>query len=164
MKSKYIVVIVVVLAILVLGYLGRHKIKTMLGGSTTSVTPVAETTTPSSSPEMQANPSASITMTKTDPAKGAYLTDSKGMSLYIFDKDTKGVSNCTDVCLAKWPAFVASSPLPSPMPANFDVIKRADGTMQYTYKGMPLYYYSLDKAPGDTTGDGVGGTWHLAKP
>jgi predicted lipoprotein with Yx(FWY)xxD motif len=28
---------------------------------------------------------------------------------------------------------------------------------------MPLYLWQGDKKPGDITGDGVGGVWHLAK-
>ncbi|MCB1351011.1 MAG: hypothetical protein KDK11_21085, partial [Maritimibacter sp.] len=31
-------------------------------------------------------------------------------------------------------------------------------------KGMPLYTWVNDTAPGDVTGDGVNGVWHLAKP
>jgi predicted lipoprotein with Yx(FWY)xxD motif len=36
--------------------------------------------------------------------------------------------------------------------------------MMWVYKGKPLYTWKNDKAPGDTTGDGVNGTWHLATP
>jgi len=36
--------------------------------------------------------------------------------------------------------------------------------MQVTYNGIPLYYYSKDTKPGDTTGEGVGGIWHVVKP
>ncbi len=32
---------------------------------------------------------------------GQILTDAKGMSLYTFDKDANGVSNCTGGCAAK---------------------------------------------------------------
>ena len=31
------------------------------------------------------------------------LTDAKGMTLYIYDKDTTGVSNCYDKCAVNWP-------------------------------------------------------------
>ena len=40
-------------------------------------------------------------------------------------------------------------------------ITRADGTVQATYKGHPLYLYVLDTKPGKTTGNGVGGEWHV---
>ncbi len=166
MKKEYWIILVIIL-VLLLGYVGRHKVKRMLGMSTpapvvqtTNVTPAPTQTTSSSSAMMVKN---SILMTKTDSAKGDYLTDTKGMTLYVFDKDTKGVSNCTGSCLTTWPPYSAAS-APVSMPSDVTTIKAADGTMMYAYKGMPLYYYQKDTKPGDTTGDGVGGVWHLAKP
>jgi predicted lipoprotein with Yx(FWY)xxD motif len=47
---------------------------------------------------------------------------------------------------------------------KFTVIKRNDGTYQWAHMGQPLYTWIKDKKPGDTTGDGVRGIWHLAKP
>jgi predicted lipoprotein with Yx(FWY)xxD motif len=35
--------------------------------------------------------------------------------------------------------------------------------MQWAYNGRPLYLWQKDKKPGDVTGDGVGGVWHVAK-
>ena len=32
-------------------------------------------------------------------------------------------------------------------------ITRDDGTIQVTYNGLPLYHYSGDSPPGDTTGN-----------
>lgn len=102
-------------------------------------------------------------MTKTDPTKGNYLTDAKGMTLYIFDKDTQNKSNCSGACLTKWPPFTASTNSQTP-PTNMGVIKESNGSMQYTWKGMPLYYYALDKQADDVAGDGFGGIWHIVKP
>ena len=96
-------------------------------------------------------------------AKTGDLTDAKGMTLYTFDKDTKDVSNCTGKCLVNWPPFMVSGQAPTALPANVGTFKKADGSMQYTFKGMPLYYYIGDKNAGDTTGDGVGGVWHVVK-
>ena len=45
--------------------------------------------------------SGAITTQKTD--KGEVLADSDGMTLYTFDKDTKGASSCYDACATKWP-------------------------------------------------------------
>ncbi len=44
------------------------------------------------------------------------------------------------------------------------VIEREDGTYQVTYNDLPLYHYIGDLAPGDVTGDGLFGVWHLASP
>src|SRR3569623_2514103 len=37
------------------------------------------------------------------------LTDSKGMTLYIWDKDAKGVSNCYDKCAPAWPPLLVDA-------------------------------------------------------
>jgi hypothetical protein len=44
---------------------------------------------------------------------------------------------------------------------KFGTIKRANGMLQATYKGRPLYTYAGDSAPGQTKGNGLGGIWHV---
>lgn len=88
------------------------------------------------------------------------LTDAKGMTLYIFDKDTAGTSNCYDQCAVKWPPLAAAADAKAD--GDFTVVDRKDGSKMWAYKSMPLYYWYEDTAAGDTKGDGVGGVWHLA--
>ena len=87
------------------------------------------------------------------------------MTLYYFAKDTNGKSNATGAVLQTWPVFNAASfGVPSTLAASdFSTITRSDGLPQTAYKGWPLYFYANDKAPGDTSGDGVGGVWFLVK-
>ncbi|OCT11155.1 hypothetical protein A8709_05580 [Paenibacillus pectinilyticus] len=102
--------------------------------------------------------------TKTD--LGNYLTDANGMALYYFDKDTKGVSNCSGACLEKWPVFYAPT-IEAPAGVNsadFGTLVRSDGRMQTTYKGFPLYYWVNDKKMGDTLGQDVGHVWYVVDP
>ena len=93
---------------------------------------------------------------------GKIYTDSKGMSLYTFDKDTKGMSNCNGECAVKWPPLMAVDAAQDK--GQFSVITRADGTKQWAVNGMALYTWFKDKKSGDMTGDGVKGVWHIAKP
>lgn len=88
------------------------------------------------------------------------LTDAKGMTLYIFDKDQAGVSNCYDQCATNWPPLMADAA--AKPEGDFTVVDRKDGTKMWAYKTLPLYFWKNDKKPGDVSGDGVGGVWHLA--
>ncbi len=97
---------------------------------------------------------------------GSYLTDEKGMSLYTFKKDLPGKSACAGDCVTRWPLFyretvAAAGDLKA---SDFGTITRDDGKKQTSYKGMPLYYFAMDKAPGDTTGNDFKEVWYLAKP
>jgi predicted lipoprotein with Yx(FWY)xxD motif len=97
---------------------------------------------------------------------GSYLTDAKGMALYVFKKDSAGKSACTGDCVAKWPLYYrekvgAGGTLKE---SDFATITREDGQKQTTYKGLPLYYFAGDKAPQDTNGQGVREVWFVAAP
>ena len=98
---------------------------------------------------------------------GSFIAcDVSGMTLYTFKKDTPGKSACEGDCLVKWPIYyVDSVTVKSGLDAkNFGTITRADGQKQTTYKGMPLYFFSGDKKPGDTNGQGLKDAWYVVKP
>ena len=98
-----------------------------------------------------------------ETAKGPALVDAKSMTLYTFDKDMGGKSMCNGPCAANWPALMAASG--SAASGDWTMVTRDDGTMQWAYKGKPLYTFAKDTKPGDTTGDGfLNGAWHIAKP
>ena len=101
-----------------------------------------------------------------NPRVGLYLTDENGMTLYFFAKDYDGQSHCSGECAAKWPVFYVEDINPSPglNKSDFGVITRPDGKKQITYKGWPLYYFFMDKKPGDINGEGKKGVWFVAKP
>jgi predicted lipoprotein with Yx(FWY)xxD motif len=98
-----------------------------------------------------------------DSSKGKVLTDEKGMTLYVFDKDSDGKSTCNGPCAGNWPPLRATT---TSSPADgYTVITRDDGSKQWAYKGRPLYAWHNDKMPGDITGDGfLNGAWHIARP
>jgi predicted lipoprotein with Yx(FWY)xxD motif len=100
--------------------------------------------------------------TTADTAKGKALVDGKGMTLYVFDRDASGKSNCNGACATNW------LPLPAAADAkasgDWAVVARDDGHKQWAYKGKPLYTWSKDAKPGDITGDGLNNVWHIAAP
>lgn len=112
----------------------------------------------------QAAPSAGKLALHQDTELGPVVTDAKGMTLYRFDKDTAdpSKSNCSGSCATTWPVVPADG---ATAPAGIDKSKlgsvtRADGTKQLTIGGWPAYRYAKDTKPGDTKGQGVGGTWN----
>lgn len=95
-------------------------------------------------------------------ALGPVLVDAKGMTLYTFGKDAGGKSACNGKCAQNWPPLMAAAGATAP--AGYTIITRDDGSSQWAYKGKPLYGWSKDKKPGDTTGEGVNKIWHIARP
>ncbi|MRG55384.1 hypothetical protein GF108_07295 [Phyllobacterium sp. SYP-B3895] len=96
-----------------------------------------------------------------DTKMGKVMTTPKGMTLYTFDKDAKGKSNCDAKCLKNWPAFHADTGAKAE--GEWSLVKDADGKEMWAYDGKPLYMFAKDKKAGDMSGEGVGGVWHVAK-
>lgn len=99
---------------------------------------------------------------------GSVVVDDKGMTVYVFDKDTanSGKSACNADCSGMWPAVRATSSTPpvTGVTGIVGTISRDDGTMQVTVDGLPVYTYANDAAAGDVKGQGVGGTWWAVAP
>ncbi len=88
------------------------------------------------------------------------LVGANDMTLYTFDKDAVGVTNCYDKCAENWPPLIADAGAKAE--GDFTLVDRTDGTKMWAYKGKPLYFWVKDEKPGDTTGDMVGEVWHTA--
>jgi predicted lipoprotein with Yx(FWY)xxD motif len=113
-------------------------------------------------------PAATLTLGATNNATlGAYLTGVDGMTLYVFTVDAPDTSNCSGTCATNWPPLLVDAGTtivgPTGATGTFATITRSDGGTQVTYGHKPLYYYANDAAAGDTTGQGVGGNWFVAK-
>jgi predicted lipoprotein with Yx(FWY)xxD motif len=116
-------------------------------------------------PQGKAIESAGQVATGTSAQLGKFVTDSRGMTLYMFTKDSPGKSVCEGDCLAAWPAVTGEVTAGEGVDASkIGTIKRSDGSTQATFGGWPLYYWVKDKKPGDTTGQGVGGVWYVLSP
>jgi predicted lipoprotein with Yx(FWY)xxD motif len=93
---------------------------------------------------------------------GSVITDAKGMTLYLFNRDTNGTSACYGQCAATWPPLLANGALhvgPGLQTKLLGTTQRTDGATQVTYAGHPLYFYARDTKAGDTVGQGVNGIW-----
>ena len=91
------------------------------------------------------------------------VTNAKGFTLYWFAPDTATKSNCNGSCAHYWPPVKGPATAGSGVTGTLATIKRADGSVQATWNGHPLYTYVSDTAPGQAKGNGLnlsGGVWH----
>lgn len=104
-----------------------------------------------------------------DPSGGANgtFTNKTGFTVYLFDDDASdtdgdgvGDSDCNGGCAVTWPPLYANAD--DIEGGEFTIITRDDGSLQWAYKGSPLYFFAGDSASGDTAG--VYGTWHEVTP
>lgn len=93
-------------------------------------------------------------------AKGTLLVDANGMTLYSFDKDVVGKSNCNDKCAVEWPPLKVEADAKAS--DDWTIVTRDDKSQMWAYKGHPLYTFLDDKKAGDVTGDNKDG-FHIVK-
>jgi predicted lipoprotein with Yx(FWY)xxD motif len=102
------------------------------------------------------------------------LVDRRGMTLYSLSAERDGRFVCTRgstvpgssrSCLSVWRPLVANGPVTGRGVSSLGTIVRPDGAgRQVTYRGLPLYTFAGDSAPGDASGNGFRdvGTWLAA--
>jgi predicted lipoprotein with Yx(FWY)xxD motif len=101
---------------------------------------------------------------------GTILVNSRGRTLYLFQKDSGNTSRCTGACAASWPPLRASGAPTIGSGANASLLgstMRADGSRQLTYNNHPLYSFVKDAKAGDTNGEAAtafGGAWYAISP
>ena len=127
------------------------------GSSSSTGTPAPAATTSNA-------PAASGSALKTTTIGGVtVLTNAKGFTLYWFAPDTSTTSKCNGQCATFWPPVKGPATAGSGVTGKLATITRADGTVQATYDGHPLYTYKGDTAPGQDKGNNLnasGGLWH----
>ncbi len=104
---------------------------------------------------------------KQAPGGKSYLADSTGRTLYLFVPDPPGKSICTGQCAAFWPPLTGTVTAGSGVTGTLTTFQRSDGGAQAVINGHPLYTFTLDKAPGQTAGEGLnenGGLWYVVDP
>lgn len=108
---------------------------------------------------------AATTLGVADTDLGTILVDGKGMTLYVYTNDSPDRSTCEGECLVAWPPLEGAPTAGKGVNSSMlGTTERSDGTVQATYDHRPLYYWQNDTAPGDTTGQNVGGVWFVVGP
>lgn len=101
---------------------------------------------------------------------GKILVNSQGRTLYLFEKDKGGRSDCYGQCAKFWPPLLTTGKPHAAAGAKASLLgtsKRKNGTLQVTYAGHPLYLFLKDKAAGQTKGEGLnffGAQWYVLAP
>ena len=116
----------------------------------------------SSSPATSASSGAEL---KTASIGGTtVLVNSAGLTLYSFAPDTSSKSVCNGSCAGYWPPLAGPLKAGPGVTGSLATIKRADGSVQETYNGHPLYTYVGDSGPGQDNGNNLnlnGGLWRV---
>jgi predicted lipoprotein with Yx(FWY)xxD motif len=110
-------------------------------------------------------PPASLAVRRTK--LGRILTDQRGRTLYLFEKDTHGRSTCFGACARVWPpALVRGRPRAGEgvVASKLTTTRRGSSKRQLVYAGHPLYRMNADVRPGQTQGEGFLATWWLVSP
>ena len=100
-----------------------------------------------------------VKMTATDA--GTVMSTLDGMTLYTYDKDAHGQSNCYGKCAEYWPPYLANTA--SRSAGDLGLITRSDGKMQWADRGKPLYTFVKDRNPGEVNGDDYHHDWHVVR-
>ena len=130
------------------------------GNSTTSNPPAASNAGSTSS-----TASTSATGLKLMTISGhKVLTTAQGFVVYWFANDTMGKSNCNGTCATYWPPLTGTPTAASGVTLSgaLGTIKRANGVVQATYDGHPLYLFKSDTSAGMASGNDLnasGGLW-----
>ncbi len=124
-------------------------------------------TTSSPAATGQASGTATLSLASLSGIPGKVLVGSNGRTMYLFEADKSGTSACSGACAANWPPVtVSGTPRAGSgvSQALIGTINRPDGTMQFTYHGHPLYYFTADTAAGTAHGQDVkafGSEWYV---
>ena len=94
------------------------------------------------------------------------LTATNGHTLYSLSVEKHGKFDCTKSsgCTALWHPLKVAAGVKPKGPVKLGTVKRPEGGIQVTYRGLPLYTFIEDKRAGQIEGEGVKdvGTWHAA--
>jgi len=124
----------------------RNRIALLLG--TLAIVPLASAVTASSA--------SAATIELRETALGQIITDSNGMTVFMFTPDSKKVDTCQSIehCTSVWPPLLAEgTPTVGPglKARQLKTLTLASGAKQLEYKKHPLYGYAGNVNPGETS-------------
>lgn len=167
--KKTLIVIAALALIGVLALAGCGSSNSSSGSSSSSGGPYGSGEESTSKPASSSSEGTAITV-GTASGVGKVLVDTKGLTLYYFQKDQGGKSACYGACEKGWPPLTtegAPQAGEGAMASKLGTTERKDGTTQVTYAGWPLYTFVEDKKPGEDNGTdskAFGASWYPLHP
>lgn len=119
----------------------------------------------SSQSHARAATGAQVALRKT--TLGTVLVDSRGRTLYLFEKDANAMSRLPAAGVSYWPPLTSHGTPHAGKGVNQSMLgltTTRNGVRQVTYAGHPLYTFVGDKRAGQTTGEGLnnfGAGWYV---
>jgi len=119
------------------------------------------------------SPSSAMTVSaKSVPGVGTVLVNGQGQTLYLLTSERGGKITCTasNGCTKLWPEITlpkgttAATAGSGAQSSLLGTVKDADGNLEVTYNGWPVYTFAGDSGPGVAHGQGItsfGGTWYV---
>ena len=177
-------ILLVLLVIMVLAGGGWYVLSNQSASTAQTVTQTPATTTTQTTTPTDTTVAATTTAVAPAPAPiigsnlalgtdiskglGTYLIGYTGMTVYVNADDTGTTSTCNGSCAQTWIPYTVSpvdniNQLQAGVKGKVGTITRTDGTLQLTYNGHPLYFFSGDATGSDTKGNGLDGIWSIVK-
>ena len=131
--------------------------------------PAGGSSSSAAAPSGSASGSSAAVIATASSSAGTFLTDG-GRAVYLWVKDSSGMSACSGACAGAWPPVTTSGAVTASGAAkasDLGTITRSDGTKQVTYDGHPLYFFAGDSSAGMASGQGsdsFGAKWWLVSP
>jgi predicted lipoprotein with Yx(FWY)xxD motif len=116
-----------------------------------------------------ANGTATVDTSHITKLNKTVAADSRGHTLYALSPETAHHLLCKSrECLENWPPLTVRSKrvklvAGQDVAGRLGLLRRHNGTLQVTLRGLPLYRFGGDSKTGEANGDGIrsfGGTWH----
>jgi predicted lipoprotein with Yx(FWY)xxD motif len=118
---------------------------------------------------LAANMTPTLSSARNSMLGKAIVVNAHGRTVYALSPETAHHLLCRSrACFETWPPVTVRSlsfrlVAGRGVQGHLALLRRSDGKLQVTLRGMPLYRFAGDSAKGQANGEGInsfGGTWH----
>lgn len=117
----------------------------------------SSSSSPAASASSSSAPTAVVKTASVSSLGASVLVNAQGLTLYHLSGEQGGKWICTSAaCVKVWhPLAAPTGASPGGSVGSLGTVKRPDGAVQVTFKGLPLYTFAGDTKPGEAKGQGI---------